>query len=57
MNKSETDEIGLNNLTPLRGDISDRSKIKEMDASTIQHMSLSPAKVSYLNSVREGEDD
>lgn len=35
LNKSETDEIGLNNLTPLRGDVSERSKLKEMDASTI----------------------
>ena len=37
--------------------MSDKSKIKEMDASTIQYMSRSQAKLSQLDSVREGEDN
>lgn len=51
------DEYWLQNLTPPRGNVSDRSKIKEMDASTIQGMSRSQAKLSHIGSIREAEED
>ena len=51
------DEYGLQNMTPPRGDVSDKSKVKELDASTIQYMSRSQAKLSQLDSIREGEDN
>ena len=46
MDREAVDEYGLQNMTPVRGDISDKSKIKELDASTIQYMSRSQAKLS-----------
>lgn len=46
MDKDAMDEYGLQNMTPIRGDVSDKSKLKELDASTIQYMSRSQAKLS-----------
>ena len=51
------DEFWFQNLTPRRDDVSDKSKIREMDASTIQYMSRSQAKLSQIDSIREGEDN
>ena len=51
------DEYWLQNATPRAGDVSDRSAIKEKDASEIDYISKTEGKASYFGDGRKTVED